>query len=204
MATRLRLVARTGPSGCGAPTATTSSKTLNADQPVHSVAFDPRSDRLASAGDNCSVKVWDQLSGKSTPLPCEGHGPLFAVAFNPQVDSVAAGGVDGKLRLWRGTRSLLWGKDIMDPLRGQIRARFNLASGRPGVITSVAFSPTDVTSRRGAPYGDPMKPPAESSNAGKPQAGGPRVSRCIRRRAAPWPWRSAHQLTERCEPDRLR
>ncbi len=161
---------------------------LEVGQPVYSVAFSPQGDRLAFAGGDCRVAMWDLASTQPTDLPCDGRGPVLAVAFNPRGDSVAAGGVDGKLRLWRAdTRSLLWGKDIMDPLSSQIRTRFNLASGRPGIITSVSFSfdgtriasgssmwrddenPGGVVQRwdtaSGSSVGEPMHPPEGSVTA---------------------------------------
>ena len=67
---------------------------------------------------------------------------MLAVAFSPGGDWLASGGVDGKLRFWRvDTGQLLWERDTLAELSEKARMRLGLASGRPSVITSVAFSP---------------------------------------------------------------
>jgi WD40 repeat protein len=124
-------------SDSGAPIAT-----LQAGQPVYSVAFSPHGDRLASAGGDGRVTLWDLPSSKPIPLQRKDPAAVLAVAFSPQGDRLVAGGVDGKLRLWRmDTGELLWERDTLAELSGQTRRRLGLASGRPSIITSVAFSP---------------------------------------------------------------
>jgi len=161
---------------------------VDTGQPVYSVAFSPRGDQLVFSGGDCHVALWDLASTEPAGLPCDGRGAVLAVAFNPRGDSVTAGGVDGHLRLWQvATRMLLWDKKIMDPLSNPTRIRFNLASGRPGIITSVSFSfdgtrvasgssmwrsdlnPGGVIQRwaaiNGDPVGEPMHPPEGSVTA---------------------------------------
>ena len=158
---------------------------LEVKQPVYSVAFSPLGDRLAFAGGNCQVGWWDLASVEPSHLPCDGKGAILAVAFNPHGDSMAAGGVDGKLRLWHvdGGRQL-WGHDTLDQLSSETRSQFHLAVGRPGVVTSVAFSPDGIRiasgssmwradetpsgviqrwdTATGRPSGEPMHPPEGS------------------------------------------
>jgi WD40 repeat protein len=65
---------------------------------IDDVAFDPVSGRLASAGADGDVRLWDRR-GRSTVL--HGHrGAVHAVAFSPDGRNLASGGEDGTVRLW--------------------------------------------------------------------------------------------------------
>ena len=178
--------------------------TLQARQPVNSVAFSPQGDRLASAGGDCQVTLWDLASANPTPLLCNDRGAVLAVAFNPRGDRLVSGGVDGKLRLWDpATARQVWERDTLLALSEQTRRRFDLASGRPAVITSVAYSPdgtriasgssnwrpyespTGLIQRwdaaTGQPAGEPMHPPEGSvmAVAYSPQVAGKEASRLV-------------------------
>jgi WD40 repeat protein len=179
-------------------------KTLATGHPVYSVAFGPEGDRLASAGGDCHVTLWDLGSEKPTPLLCNDRSAVLAVAFSPRGDRLVSGGVDGKLRLWDPTTGRqVWERDTLLALSDQTRRRLDLASGRPAVITSVAFSPdgTRIASgssnwrpneipsgviqrwdaASGRPAGEPMHPPEGSviAVAYSPQVAGKEASRIV-------------------------
>jgi WD40 repeat protein/tRNA A-37 threonylcarbamoyl transferase component Bud32 len=102
--------------------------------PVHSVAFSPDGQRLASASWDRTVKLWEVATGKEL-LTLKGHtGVVSSVAFSPDGQRLASGGrsfdeqkkqLYGEVKLWE-TAS---GKDFCT-LKGHTRP-----------VRSVAFSP---------------------------------------------------------------
>ena len=92
---------------------------------VWSVAFSPDGMRLASAGQEQTVKVWDVASGKEL-CTLKGHTDrVWSVAFSPDGTRLASASEDKTVRLW-------------DVARGQ---EVRTLKGHTGPVLSVAFSP---------------------------------------------------------------
>jgi WD40 repeat protein len=93
---------------------------------VYDLAFSPDSTRLASAGQDRSVRLWDVATGTQV-AQMDGHTDrVTVVAWSPTGNILASGGADGSLRLWDtgsgdalavlaghqgGIEALTWGGD---------------------------------------------------------------------------------------------
>ena len=80
---------------------------------------------LASASEDCTIKLWDFPSGQCRQT-LRGHDSLvFTVQFSPDGQTLASGGADNTIRLW-------------DIVTGQCR---QILTGHTPSIWSIAFSP---------------------------------------------------------------
>ena len=84
------------------------------------MAFSPDGHRLASAGFDSTVRVWDADTGQPIGDPLTGHtDTVFSVAFSPDGHRLVSGGRDITVRLWDADT----GQPIGDPLTGHTDTR---------------------------------------------------------------------------------
>jgi len=91
---------------------------------VRSVSFSPTGDRIATASDDGTAKLWD-LQGNYLVTFTGHHDSVRSVSFSPTGDRIATASDDGTAKLW--------------DLQGNCKVTF---TGHNYSVTSVSFSPT--------------------------------------------------------------
>jgi serine/threonine protein kinase len=102
---------------------------------VISVAFSPDGQRLASASQDQTVKIWDSATGKEL-FALKGHAGLVrSVAFSPDGQRLASGSDDQTVKIWDSAT----GRELL------------ALNGHAGAVGSVAFSPDGQRLASGGP-----------------------------------------------------
>lgn len=76
---------------------------------IHTLAWSPNGQTLASGGEDGIIRLWDKESRKIR-LPLEGHtAPVYRVVWSQDGDTVVSGGEDQTIRLWDAPSGKLLG-----------------------------------------------------------------------------------------------
>jgi WD40 repeat protein/serine/threonine protein kinase len=97
---------------------------------IASISFSPDGRRLASAGFDKTVKLWDLATGQEV-LTLRGHPDLVSrVLFDPSGRRLASASEDGTVKIWDAT-----------PLNDNPEPGSRTLRGHTGVVNGVAYSP---------------------------------------------------------------
>jgi WD40 repeat protein len=100
------------------------------DGTAYGLSFDRSGTRLATAGPDGVVKVWNMSTGKLNHLIVAHRGWAMGVAFSPDGARLATAGEDGMVRLW----------DV-GPGSGDGARMLKESAGHDGRVFGVSFSP---------------------------------------------------------------
>lgn len=64
------------------------------------MAFSPDGTRIASAGRDSTIRLWNAQSGQQEGVLTGHEDAVTAVAFTPDGHHLASGGIDGTVRIW--------------------------------------------------------------------------------------------------------
>jgi WD40 repeat protein len=93
------------------------------------VAFSPNSQQIVSGHMDCTVRLWDVITGSQHRVMKRHTGAVNCVAFSPDGTLIVSGSDDGTLRIWDvGTGTERW-----------------VMTGHTALVNSLAFAPIGQT-----------------------------------------------------------
>jgi WD40 repeat protein len=82
---------------------------------VYSAQFSPDGQRVVTASQDNTARVWDAATGKPLGEPMRHQGAVYSAQFSPDGRRVVTASQDNTARVWDATT----GKAISEPMRHQ-------------------------------------------------------------------------------------
>ena len=124
---------------------------------VHSVTFSPDGLYIASASDDCTIRIWTAGSNQSAVQPLSAHSsPVNSVIISFDGAIIVSGSDDGLVRVWNAQT----GQAALPPLHGhtgQVNSVAISANGRLIASASTDCSVRLWDAQSGAVVGNPMR-----------------------------------------------
>ncbi len=112
---------------------------------VNTVAFDLKGDRVLTASDDATVRIWNTGSGQSMRTLSGHKGAVYGAAFSPDGASVLTASEDNTARIWNSQTGQ--GGQVLLGHAGLLSAEFDADAGR--IITSGKDATARIWTRGG-------------------------------------------------------